>query len=223
MRRRWSRISKVYVLLSMASGLAAFGLVRGYAARLDALRPVVGSPIPVVVAAQALSRGTQLTASMFRVSSVPSAFAPPGALRAPSQAEGRTLTSDLAAGEALTRTRLGAEGAGPVASLVPPGLRAFAVPSAMPPGSVRAGDRVDVLATFGGGRPHTETVATGLQVLMVLRAGYDAGPTAVAGTSAAGPSLVVLASPDEVEQLAYARAFAQLAVAIVSAGDAAAP
>ncbi|MGH2652519.1 MAG: hypothetical protein ACRDHK_15055, partial [Actinomycetota bacterium] len=63
-RRRWSPASKVFALLAVATGLGAF---RGYAARLEALRPVVGTPTPVVVAAGYIERGTVLTESLVRV------------------------------------------------------------------------------------------------------------------------------------------------------------
>lgn len=214
-RRRWSRASKVLALLAVATGLGAYGLVRGYAARLEALRPAVGTPTAVVVAAQPIERGTVLAESLLRVAEMPSAFAPPGALRSLEQAVGQTAASDLAEGEAVTRTRLGAAEAGPIASLVPSGLRAFPVEAGVPPGSVRPGDRVDVFATFGGPNPHTETVATGLEVLLVL-GGDEAGGTSLTA-SGSGPSLVLLVSPDEAERLAFATAFADLAVAIAPA------
>jgi Flp pilus assembly protein CpaB len=199
----------VLVVLAAACALASFALVRGYQTRLEALRPVVGPPVPVVVAAQTLARGVVLTEGALEIGHLPSAFAPPGALRSLEEALGSTLASDLAEGEVLTRTRLGAAG-GPVASLVPSGLRAATVPSGMPAGSVRPGDRVDVLATFGGPHPHAETTATGLEVLMVL----DPPQDAFAASGAEGPTLVLLVSPDTAERLAYAKAFATLTVVV---------
>jgi Flp pilus assembly protein CpaB len=85
----------------------------------------------------------------------------------------------------------------------------------MPEGSVRAGDRVDVIATFGGQRPYADTVASALEVLSVLDA---EGRTTALGTDA-GPSLVLLVTPDAAERLAYAKAFADLTVTIASAGE----
>ena len=208
--RRWSLRSKLLLLLAVACGLAAFGIVRGYAARLEALRPAVGSPVPVVVAAEALPRGAILDQEALRLTSMPSAFAPPGALRSIDEALGATLVADLAEGEPVTRTRIGTSG-GPVAAQVPTGLRAFVVPSGMPAGSVRPGDRVDVLATFGGQRPYTETVATGLEILSVLA--DEHGAVAVTGT-ATGPTLVLLVTPDAAERLAYAKAFADLTLTV---------
>jgi Flp pilus assembly protein CpaB len=212
LRRRWSRTSKVFALLAIACGALSFALVRGYAARLEALRPAVGAPVSVVVAAEALARGTVLGEEALRVTEIPSAFAPPGALRSIEEALGRTIGSDLAAGEPLTRTRLGAADAGPVASLVPSGLRAFPVQADVPAGSIGAGDRVDVLATFGGPHPHTETVAEGLEVLFVV--GNDGGGGSLALSGSSAPSLVLVVTAEEAERLAYAKAFADLSVAI---------
>jgi Flp pilus assembly protein CpaB len=208
--RRWSPRSKLLLVLAVVCGLGAFAIVRGYAARLEALRPAVGRPVAVVVAAETLARGTVLAEEALSLASVPSAFAPPGALRSVQDAVGRTLVADLAEGEAVTRTRIGTSG-GPVAAQVPSGLRAFVVPSGMPAGSVRPGDRVDVLATFGGQRPYTETVATGLEVLSVLAT--DDAAFAASGAEV-GPTLVLLVTPDAAERLAYAKAFADLAITI---------
>lgn len=210
MRRRWSPTSKLFAVLAVMSGVGAFVLVQGYERKLDALRPAVGSPVALVQAGEPLARGTILTEDALTVVDVPSAFVPPGAVRTLEQAVGRTLVSDLAQGEILTRTRVGVEG-GPVASQVPSGLRAFTVPSGMPPGTVRPGDRVDVLATFSGQRPYTETVSAGLEILLVLD--EDPGSSGF-GPQDAGPALVLLVSPDAAEHLAYAKAFADLTVVV---------
>lgn len=215
--RRWSRTSKAFALLAVVAAVAAYGLVRGYAVRLEALRPVVGTMEPVVVAASPVERGTVLTESMLRIAEIPSSFAPPGTLRTVTLAVGETVGSDVAEGEAVTRTRLGAAEAGPVASLIPSGLRAFPVEVPLPPGAVRAGDLVDVYATFGGPHPHTETVATGLEVLVLLGDDGADGTTAITSNTSIGPSLVLLVSSEEAERLAYATAFADLAIAIDSA------
>ena len=215
MRRRWSRTSKLFVVLAIAAGLSAFLLVRGYASRLAATHPDLGSPVAVVVASSPEARGTRLAASMLGHADVPSAFVPPGALRDPAQAEGRTLLSGLASGEILTASRLAPEQAGPVAALVPPGLRGFTVSVPLPRGSVRPGDRVDVLATFGGDRPHTETVARDVEILTVL----DPAPGAASGQQ--DLSVVLVAAPDLVERLAYASAFADLSVAFTGPDEAA--
>jgi Flp pilus assembly protein CpaB len=213
--RKWSRRSKAFAALAVASGAGAYLLVDGYATRLEALRPVAGEPVPVVVADVGLVRGAVLTEDALRVELVPVAFAPPGRVGTPGSLVGRTLVSDLAEGEAVTRTRVGVAG-GPVASLVPSGLRAFPIQVGPTASAVRPGDRVDVLATFGGPRPYTDTVASGLEVLAIVEpegGAFEAG-------GAGGPSLVLLVGPAIAEELAYASAFADLAVAVASAAEA---
>lgn len=208
--RRWSTSSKIFAVLAVVCGFAAFGIVRGYELRLERLRPAVGPPTEILVAARALPRGTVLDAEMLRIASVPEAYRPPGAISEPDAALGRTLVSDLAEGEPLTRTRVRV-GGGPVAAQVPSGLRAFAIASAVPSRAVRPGDRVDVLATFGGPHPHTETVASDLEVLMVIDRSEGGS---VLGSGAQGPSLVLLVSPDTAERLAYAASFGTFSIAI---------
>lgn len=207
--RRWSLHSKVMALLAVVAGAGSFTLVRGYAAELEALRPVPGSNVAVVVADRDLERGSAIEEGSVRLQRIPSEYAPPGALHSVEDAVGRTLGSDLAEGEAVTQTRVGGAG-GPVASLVDGGLRAFVVGSGLPSGVLEPGDRVDVIGTFGGPHPYTDTVASALEVLSIVE--QDAGTFQAGG--ATGPSLVLLVSPETAEQLARATAFGQLTVTI---------
>lgn len=170
------------------------------------LRAATGDPVPVVRAVRALDRGTVLATGDLEVVEVPAAFAAPDAPRTIEEVVGRTLLTDLDAGEAVTATRIGTR-AGPIAAQVPAGLRAFAIPVAVPDGALRPGDRVDVLGAFGGPRPWSDIVATALEVLAVL----EPAP----GDPSGRPSLVLLVSGTTAERLAYASAFADLSVAIV--------
>ena len=212
--RKWSRRSKVFALLAVVSGAVVYLVVDGYATRLEALAPVAGRPVSVVVAARELTRGSTLDEGALRIELVPVAFAPPGRIAAPASLVGRTLVSDVAEGEPVTRTRIGTAG-GPVASLVPPGLRAFPIRVGPSAGAVRPGDRVDVLATFGGPRPYTDTVAGGLEVIAIV----EPEGTTFDAAGAGGPSLVLLVGPAVAEELAYASAFADLAVAVAPISD----
>jgi hypothetical protein len=103
-----------------------------------------------------------------------------------------------------------------VAALVPDGLRAVVVPSGVPRDTIRAGDRVAVYATYGGGRPHTELVASGLEVVRILTEGA-AGEEGIGAsiTGDTGVALVLLVDGDAAARLAYARAFGQLQIAIL--------
>ena len=212
--RRWSPRSKLLLALAVLAGAGSFSLVRGYAAEVEALRPMIGAAVPVVVAVRPLERGSVLAEADLGVRQIPSAYAPPGAVASIAKAVGLTLEADLAEGETLTATRVGRTG-GPVAAVVPSGLRAFVVPAGLPSGVVRPGDRVDVLATFGGPRPYTDTVGSGIEVLSVL----EADPTAFEAGGTGGPSLVLLVSPDTAERLAHATAFGQISVTIAPVGS----
>ena len=216
LRRRWPLASKILAVLGVLAGALAFVVIRGYQQRVEALHPAVGPLVTVVVAAGDLGRGSLVGDDMLRTASIPEAFVPPGAVRDAAAVTGRVLTADIDAGEILTRSRLAGPRVGPVAALVPEGLRAVVVPSGVPPGTLRAGDRVEVYATYGGGQPHTELVASGVEVVRILTEGSTGGGIGgVTPTAGEGVDLVLLVEATTAEQLAYARAFAQLQVAIL--------
>lgn len=217
LRRRWPLASKVLIAFAVLLGAVAFVVVRGYQDRVEALHPAVGPPVATVRAATDLARGTVLSDEMLQRSSLPEEFAPPGGVGDATSIVGRVLAADIEAGEILTRSRLAEPRVGPVAALVPDGLRAVVVPSGLPPGTLRAGDRVEVYATYGGGRPHTELVATGLEVVRIITEA-DGGGIGGATTVDAGVALVLLVDGDSASRLAYARAFGQLQVAILGPG-----
>jgi pilus assembly protein CpaB len=215
-RRRWSTASKALLVLAAACGLGAFGLVQGYERQLERLRPSVGDDVAVVVADADIARAATIGGDEVEVRSVPSSFAPPGRFANPSDVVGRIALTGLRAGEAVTATRLAPPG-GPVAAVAPPGTVGFPVPVAVPAGSIRAGDLVDVLATFGGHHPHTETVAESVEVLLVIASSsIPSGGVGVSGS----PTLVLAATPELSQRLAYATAFATVSVAVRPAEDA---
>ena len=214
LRRRWPLASKILVALAFLLGALAFLMVRGYQDRVEAMHPAVGQAVETVTAAADLARGTLLSAEMLRASSVPEEFVPPGAVGDAASIVGRVLTADVDTGEILTRSRLAEPRIGPVAALVPEGLRAVVVPSGLPPDTLRTGDRVEVYATYGGGRPHTELVASELEVVRILIEGTTDGGIGTT-TGDAGVALVLLVDGDAATRLAYARAFGQLQIAIL--------
>ena len=216
MGRKWSRPSKAFAVLGVVCAVASFSLVRGYTAKARRLAGALGQPVVVEVSARALTRGTVLTDSMLRQRTYPAAYAPPGAVHDPQAVADLALLTSMPAGVAVTVDRLAPKGAGPVAALVPPGLRAISLPSSLPSGAVRAGDRVDVLAVFPGPHAHTETVAAGVEVLRVMSSGAPGGPSLanVGSSSSAAATLMVLVTQDQQEEFAYAKAFAALSISL---------
>lgn len=210
MGRLRPRASRILMLLALGLGVVTTLALRDHIEGLERRAGALGPGTPMVVAAVEVARGDTFVPGTVSVRRIPEEFVPPGALTSSSEALGRVAASDVVAGEAITASRLAPPG-GPIASLVPPGLRAVAVTVASPPGSLATGDRVDVLATYAAGRPYTETVVEAAEVLQVLEA------TAVEhGTATA---LLLLVTPETAERIAYARAFADLSVAIAPAGS----
>lgn len=203
MRRRPPRASRALVVLSLAVAGGATLILQDYLERLTANARRPGPGTAVVVAVGPLPRGAALAPEHLATRELPVPFRPPGALTAPEQAAGRTLAAALAPGEVLTWTRLAPPG-GPVASMVPAGLRAVAVTAPLPPQMVAEGDRVDVLATYAGGRTYTETVLEAAEILRVSGPAEDGG----------GTTVVLLVDPDDAERLAYARAFGDVSLSV---------
>ena len=214
-RRRWPFASKILIVLAVLLGSLAFVMVRGYQDRVEALRPAVGPMVPVAVVVSDLVRGSVLSEGMLEASSMPESFAPPGAVASPAAVAGRVLTADIAAGEVLTSSRLSVPEAGPIAALVPEGLRAMVITAPLPVNALRPGDHVDVYATYGGGRPYTELAASALDVLRIIAGSSGSGGIAGTTSSSDGITLVLLVDEAAAERLAYAGSFAQLSVAIL--------
>jgi Flp pilus assembly protein CpaB len=200
-------------MASLALSVAAALFLRSYVGRAASVAQGSLPELTVLVATHHIERGHALAPRDVHPARIPVAFAPPGAV------------TQIAKAAVVTETRLARVRAGPVASLIPPGLRAFAVPTSLYRGLVVPGDRVDVLATFNTGQPHTEIVVSGVEILFVLggnqigqsgpaasEAGsgldLDAGAAGVSGAT----SLILLVSQEQQERLAFARAFANLEV-----------
>jgi len=200
-------------MLGVALAVVAFLLMRGYAGRQPALGADVGRATHVLVATVDVPREAVLSPSMVSPARWPSAFVPPSAVRDPASVAGRVLLAPLAKGEILTSSRLAPRG-GPVAALIPEGLLAVPVPSSFQRGEVTAGDHVDVLATFPGAHAHVETVASGLEVLRVVTgSGLQVCP-AGGGDEGSSAVLILLVAPSQAQELAYARAFADVSIAL---------
>ncbi len=214
-RRKWPSSSKALAGTGTALALAAFLLLRGYAARLEAMNP--GEPTSVIVAGSRIARGTVLGPEMVEVVTLPSAFAPPGAMTAAADAAGRVALTDIAEGEAISATRVSATPSGSLAGLVPPGLRAMVIRVSLPDGAVRPGDRIDILATAEG-QTWTDTVGSGLEVLRIFG---DAG-SPVSSKDAERP-IAVLVDPGQAERLARAQTIGTLTLTIAPPGETVTP
>lgn len=215
-RRRPPRSAVVFALASIACAFTAFSLMRGYAARLEALRPAVGPMVQVVVAAREVARGAAVTADDVEVAERPASLVPGGSFRDATGVIGRTTLTPFAIGEAVTRTRLVGGVGGALAAMIPPGLRAVPIEVGIVPDGLVAGDRIDVMATYGEGRMYTETVGRELE-LLVAPTGDE--PSGGVGGGSGGTPLVVLADTTTAARIARSSVASVLSIAVVGLDD----
>ena len=183
--------------------------VLAVAALVVAVRPpaapaasATGPPrVPVVVATGDLPAGTALKSGDLAVARWPADVVPDGVLAAPGELTGRTLAGALRAGEPVTDVRLVGPG---LTTLLTGGQQAVPIRLAdlAVAATLRAGDRVDVLATEDGAEV-AEVVASAALVL-VAPSGADDGAVWLA------------ASPDTAARLAAALTRATITVSLVS-------
>lgn len=146
--------------LSLAVGVT----IDGSLSRAEADARRFGAPVDVAVARVHLAAGAVAGPDTVELRPWPEHLVPPGALRA--VPEDRVVTQAVLAGEPVVADRLS------TGALVPPGSRALALPTGPGALGVRAGDRVDVLATFDPlvapeGEDPTVTVARAATVVSV--------------------------------------------------------
>jgi Flp pilus assembly protein CpaB len=161
----------------------------------------------VVVAARDLAAGTVLTAAALRTVRFPAELAPGGNASSPERLTGRTLAAALRAGEPISDVRVVGPGLtaqlGPGLVAAPVRLADLAVARL-----VRAGDRVDVLASSPESA-RAELVAAGALVLAATGTG-DPGTAADGG----GGLLLLAVDGSTAARLAAASASATLTVTL---------
>ncbi|PKW27504.1 SAF domain-containing protein [Phycicoccus duodecadis] len=177
-RARWRR----GVLRRVLAALCAAGAV---ALGVRELRPPPPPSVGVVVAARSVPAGAVLSPADLALVPVALDARQPGAVLDPASAVGRRLAAPLAAGEAVTLTRLVPRRAG---EGLPPGAVALHVLLADPAAAdlLSAGRRVAVYNTAGG-----VALAHDATVLSVDPAAASRG--SVLSDTSAGPRGVVLA------------------------------
>jgi Flp pilus assembly protein CpaB len=169
--RRFTRRRSIHWLLAGLLAVATAWAVGTTVAAAEADRRRWGEDRAVAVAAHPIAPGTVIGGGDVRMERGPAGVVPDGALDA--LPVGAVAVDPIVAGEAVVATRLAPDGLHGLAALLPPGWRAFAVPSG--PGALRVerGDLVDMLATLepaaagGTGDEPTVLVAESAEVLAV--------------------------------------------------------
>lgn len=209
LRSRWRRTRRA--VLARRRALAALLVAAAALAGLRAVAAPAPDTVDVLVAAHDLPAGEPLRTEDLTQVAWPTGTAPAG----PADAVGRVLAAPLRAGEPVTDVRL----TGPDLASTTPGLAA--VPIRLPDpgiaGLLRAGDRVDLLATDPADGV-TEEVAAQVLVLAVPGTGHDdaGGSHGGAGSVPAGRLVVVAVPPGLVPTLVSASVTRLLSVAFGS-------
>ncbi|MHB1225595.1 MAG: Flp pilus assembly protein CpaB [Gemmatimonadaceae bacterium] len=199
------RYTVVFLAAVLTAGLATFGVYRVLERTKDAARIETR---PVVVAAEDLSQGAEVSRTSVSVAQWPLATVPDGAYGSLDSVVGRVARVAVFKGEPIVPGRLAPEGTGPgIEVKIAPGKRAMAVKInevAGVSGLIQPNSRVDVLVSLKDGNSNDRQVAkvfmSNMRVLSVgtqVERGEDG--KAIQATTAA-----LEVTPDEAEQLAVA-------------------
>lgn len=134
-----------------------------------------GEMVSVVVAADDIPPGTELTPELLATSQVPLEVAPRRAFRTPSELLGSITQIEVPKGQQILQTMLAAGGSGTgLQALVPPGMRAISIEVnefSGVGGMLVPGSRVDVIVTLpskeANGDPISRTIVQNVKITAV--------------------------------------------------------
>jgi len=176
--------NRILLALAILFGLAAATGTFLYLEHVKQTYRLSGQYRPVVVAQTRIPPRTAITRAMISVKDMPVEYIHPDALTDVRTVVGRITRAEIVAGEQVLQARLlrGEEEAEGLAGVVPPGKRAVAVAVndvTGVAGSLRKGDRVDIVGTLDTGDGVVTTLLLqGIEVLAVNDTGRAAGASA---------------------------------------------
>ncbi len=215
MLRRSPRTVLVWAA-ALAVGLVTARVVAGDLAALHRRARALGAPVEVVVAADDLPIGTELTAADVTTATRHKSQIPEAALTRVGDVLGRTVVVPVLSGATLLAGHIADPERDGTGGVLAPGTRAVRVPLGE---SLRPepGDVVDVLGTLegslGSSGETSAVVASGATVLEVETSGEDAA-------LGSGLGATVLVTVDEAERVAYALAYGVVTIALAPPEDA---
>jgi len=214
----------VTLTVAVLLGLIAVLLVRSYLGNAQPTQKgsVAVATVPVVVASQAIDRGTAIEPKQLKVVNYPSEAVPTGAFRnindlAGASAEKRLALRSFAPNEPLLATRVSGPGGRLVLSAsLGEGMRAVSLRSndvAGVAGFVLPGDRVDILLTrsVGQERPTTVTqvLAENVRVL-----GIDQSDNDEANTPVVARAVTVEVTPNQAQIITLAQSVGTVSLSL---------
>jgi Flp pilus assembly protein CpaB len=203
------------MLAAVVTALAVYS----YLSYLRDQIPLYGRMVPMLVASTDIDSGVVITAAMLELEDHPERYMPDQVLQNSEAAVGRVATVPILSGEPVTSRKVGRNGGS--SSVVPDGMRAYSLSPQTLEGlalAPKAGDRVDVLATFArdGGNAETVTVIKAAKVASV--GGENSGGSGVASQLGVGGSsssgITLLLTPEQAEALAQSEALGKIALVL---------
>lgn len=216
-------IATLFVAIML--GVFAVILVRNYVGANQAKQAPQVAGVPIVVATQAIPRGTVLQPNLLKVAHVPPEAAPEGAFQTVEQlagAEGqqRVALRTIAPNEPLLPTKISGPGGRAILSAtVAEGMRAISLRSnniAGVAGFVLPGDHVDILLTrnLEAGNSVTQTLADNVLVL-----GVDQNPSDESDKPQVASAVTIQVTPAQAHTITLAQSVGQVTLALRSVSD----
>ena len=202
------KVTKRIVIIAVLMGVITVGALSFYINSLD--QPAVAGAQEmheVVVATTTIPAHTRITSEMLEVKSLPENAVHPDAVSAMDEVAGGVSMSLIASEEQVLSTKVVTdEEHASLSYRVPEGKRAIAVPAddiSGVAGYISPEDKIDIIITYADEEIDEQTVTyTTFQNVMVLATGAVTQPKDEANQE--GGTLVVAATPEQAEVLAYA-------------------
>jgi pilus assembly protein CpaB len=220
--RKFTMTRRAVVLAAMCAGLLAALMVYLFLERQKARAAELTEPVHVVLAKQDIPPRTIIQSDMVEPAVRPIGTLSRNTASYPHEVVGKVTVKALPAGQPIQRQSLAPRSAAlGLAYVVPTSMRAVTV--ALDPiigvaGFVRAGDRVDVLATFQV--DEVSVTRTVLQNVELLAVGPDVRPTQVRHTAGAPegprerPNATLSVTPAQAEKLILAESRGKLRLSL---------
>jgi len=220
------RVFIVFVLALAAGGVFAFGTYN-YVQKLPA-KTVAMPTKPVIVAANDLDIGAEISRDDIRVIDWPTSAVPANAISDPQEVIGRGIIMPMIQNEPFLPLKLSSkDGGGGLPPAIPPGLRAVSVKVNEVigvAGYVLPGTRVDVVATVNPTQQPTDvTSKVILTNVQVLAAGTKIERDVEKNKPIAVSVVTLLVDPSEAEKLTLAATEGKIQLALRNPLDKATP
>lgn len=224
-----SSARRTIFLAALCAGLLAVLLVYLFLDTQKTRAAQMAERVPVVVATQDIPARAIIEPHMVRLSREPVAVLPPNCASSVEEVSDKVAVAAIGAGQPIQRTQIAVKNASlGLAYLVKPDMRAVTV--ALDPiigvaGFLKAGDHVDVLATFK--IDDVSVTKTVLQDVELLALGPEAQPVEVASKKGAParaqqqPNATLSVTPEQAEKLILAESRGKLRLTLRSVGDSA--